>query len=161
MATPLGPVLHVLARRAPVPQVGKRVEVMIPGELVSAKVDEVISDEAIVVTVDSLVTGRAGHGIKTGDPVACRRKVDDLGVERWMPIDNREVRMREIAHRLAEEEAAARALPKPEGTGLIDLKEPPSDTAKFPEDAVAYDEGGHELKIVERPAAARPRRKKA
>ncbi len=109
LPTRLGPVVPVFAQRGKfVPTVGRQMPISLPGEIVMAKVLDVASNDVATVEIVGVVMGKSGHGLRTKDPVAVQRTIDDLGSEVWTPISEREVRMRETAARLAQAEADRR-----------------------------------------------------
>ena len=99
MSNPVTPILT--QRGVFLPPVGRKMVVALPGEHCTCEVEEVVSDDVIVVKLTGIVINKTGHGYKTGDPVACQRVVNDLQVEEWQPISERETTMREEASRLA------------------------------------------------------------
>jgi hypothetical protein len=99
---PGNPITPIMTQRGTfVPEVGRRMVVALPGEHCTCEVEEATSDDVIVVKLTGIVINKAGHGYKAGDVIACQRAVNDLNIEEWQPISEREVRMREDATRLA------------------------------------------------------------
>jgi hypothetical protein len=100
----VGPVIPVLGRRYEyLPTVGSWLVVSLPGEDVRTKVIEVKSRDVIVVElVGHVGVVRGGHQYKTRDILAVQRGESEGRLnEIWIPISEREVRMREDAERLA------------------------------------------------------------
>lgn len=109
-----GPVVPVLARRGDyVPVVGGWLVISLPGEDVRSEVVEISSRDVLIVKLIGQVgVVRGGHSFKTGDLVAVQRaEAEGHLKETWVPIDEREVRMREEASRLAAAAVARAAEP--------------------------------------------------
>lgn len=99
-----GPVVPVLARRGEfLPTVGGFLVISLPGEDVRATVVEIKSRDVLIVQLTGQVGAvRGGHSYKRDDMVAVQRgEADGRLQERWIPIDERAVRMKEDAERLA------------------------------------------------------------
>ncbi len=91
-----------------IPRVGGFVIVALHGEHIRAQVEEVVSDDVLVAKLTGVVINKSGHGFKSGDILACRRSVNEaLRTEEWVPISDRETKMREEAQRLARQEVEA------------------------------------------------------
>jgi hypothetical protein len=112
--SPLRPVVPLLAQRGQyVPEVGKSLQVTLPGEIVRGVVEDVMSQDVCTVQLFGpvgMLGSKSGHTYKDKDIVACHRVIDDLGMEIWAPISRREVEMREEARRIARLEAEEREL---------------------------------------------------
>ena len=94
------PVIPVLARRGEfMPQVDETMSVDLGGEIVAAKVIQVLSDDVIVVEVTGLVIDKAGHGYKKGSTVPMQRTWNGLQ-EVWTPISERATREKEHLERI-------------------------------------------------------------
>ncbi len=118
----LGPVTPVLSRRGVfIPEVGKHLNVMLPGEIVRCEVTEVLSANAAVVTITSICIDKSGHGYKKDSVLAVQRSWDGMS-EQWGPISDREIREREAIDRareqIAAEEEARRELAASMDAGL-------------------------------------------
>jgi hypothetical protein len=113
----VGPVTPVLGRRHEyVPTLGSGLTVSLPGEDVRSIVTKVHTRDVVQVELIGHVgVVRGGHQYKTKDTVAVQRGESEGHLnEIWVPISEREVRMREDAERLATqavEQAAAPAAP--------------------------------------------------
>lgn len=69
-----------------IPEVGRYLTVMLPGELMRAQVTKVVGRNLVFVQLGQPMT--RGHTFRLGDQVACRRTPGVLG-ETWQAIENR------------------------------------------------------------------------
>jgi hypothetical protein len=105
---------HNARRRDFIPTEGSRITISLPGEMLTAIVERVSSEDAVVVRIDSIPMGK-GHMYRKGDILPCRRIVDDLlKQEQWEVIPDRvldaaaaEARLLEVAERRSEPESSA------------------------------------------------------
>ena len=115
LSSRVGPVVPTLARRGDfMPTVGGYINISLPGEVVRATVEEIHSRDVLTVRLSGMVLGKSGgHTLRSGDVVAVERAVADGQLQEiWRPINEREVRMKEEAARLAAD-AVDRARPVP------------------------------------------------
>lgn len=68
------------------PRVGTDLTVLLPGELLRARVTKVVDRNLVFVEIGQPMT--KGHSFRLGDLVACRRTPGVLG-ETWQAIENR------------------------------------------------------------------------
>ena len=113
---PLEQVVSAFARHGVfVPQVDRQLQVTLPGELVGALVLQVVSRDVVIVELvtyydkqgvkkQGAILAKSGHSYRPGDIVPCQRSVDPhMGVEIWVPVEERKFREMENAERLAAE----------------------------------------------------------
>jgi hypothetical protein len=95
------PILPHHARRGEfMPEIGKPMNITLPGETVRGEVEDIFGDDIITVRLTGIVMGKGGHTHKTNDLIAVRRVDTPLG-EKWEPISDREVREQEERDRAA------------------------------------------------------------
>lgn len=108
----IGAVLPSHARRGDfVPTVGGFMNISLPGELVRAEVEKLITRDIALVRIKSIVMNKNGHDVRQGALVAVQRSANELH-EIWVPISENETREREQRELAAR--AAARAIPDEE-----------------------------------------------
>src|SRR5215467_15828313 len=70
----LQPVVPVLSRRGEfLPTVGREMSIDVGGEIVSAKVTDIITRDAIVVEIIGIVVDKANHGYRKGSVIPVQR----------------------------------------------------------------------------------------
>lgn len=106
-----GAVLPVHARRGDfVPVVGGRLNVTLPGEVVTTEVEKIVTRDIMLARIKSIVLNKTGHQYKQGGLVAVQRQQGELA-EIWVPVDERATQEREERDK-AERAAAASAPPQ-------------------------------------------------
>jgi len=95
---------HHAQRRQFKPVEGAFITLMLPGEMIRAKVCRVVSEDSVVAQIDSPPMGR-GHAYHKGDVLPCRRVVDDfLKTEQWEVVSEHELNLAEAAWRFERDE---------------------------------------------------------
>jgi hypothetical protein len=111
MATPEITPLRVFQNQRPglALEVGMEINVMIPGELVRVRIMKVVSENRLVAEIISNVIGKTGHGYAKTDILTAERGIDSIGQACWRSISEREMEMRELRQRLADEQTEREA----------------------------------------------------
>jgi hypothetical protein len=129
------PIRPVFARHGTwVPTEDGKLNVTLPGELVESHVLQVHGRNHAVVELavyfdrqgqkkQGAILGKSGHNHRPGDILPVERAVDDMGVEIWKPVDERQFRALENAERLATELSRA-PKPEPEPAELSEVAAP-------------------------------------
>jgi hypothetical protein len=86
--------------------------VVLPGEIAQAVVTKVISRDAVVCQLGSLMCTGRGHSYRPKEFVPVRREVDPIAGEQWRVISDHELQMSNVLMRFEEAERA-RALSAP------------------------------------------------
>jgi hypothetical protein len=110
-------------------QPASRLTVVLPGEIAQAVVTKVISRDAVVCQLGSLMCTGRGHSYRPKEFVPVRREVDPIAGEQWRVISDRELQMSNMLMRFEEAERAkalpspGKALPSPHGAKSSDPAE--------------------------------------
>ena len=92
--------------KGPESQPNSRLIVSLPGEQAQSTVLRVVSNDAAIVELGSVLNTNKSHDYKAKDIIAVRRERDDFGGDRWAAVSERELQQAETVSRF---EAAERA----------------------------------------------------
>jgi hypothetical protein len=93
-------------------QPNSRLIVSLPGEQAQSTVLEVVSDDAVIVQLGSVLNTNKSHDYKAKDIIPVRREGDDFGGDRWCPVSERLLLQQETIQRfeaVEREKAEAKA----------------------------------------------------
>jgi hypothetical protein len=99
--------------RGPESQPNSRLIVSLPGEQAQSTVLRVVSNDAVIVELGSVLNTNKSHDYKAKDIIPVRRERDDFGGDRWSAVSERELQQAEVVERFeAAEKAKAEAKDK-------------------------------------------------
>ncbi len=91
-------------RRRYKPQVGHAITVDLPGERIRARIEGVVNEDAVVCVVISTPMAKTQHQVAKDDTICVRRALNNIGLECWEMISEREMEQREQVARFEEAE---------------------------------------------------------
>lgn len=96
-----------------IPEVGAKLTVQLPSELVRAEVRAVPDPDSAIVEIIVAPLRGSVHRYRKGDLVAVRRKTSPLGPIVWESIDEAKLRLEQAVKKIEAEKAQAQAAPAP------------------------------------------------
>lgn len=74
-----------------VPKIGETITINLPDELTRGTIERVISDDAVIATLQHFTTARTSHNYRKGDLVPCRFEKLGMGIPGWRAVSDREM----------------------------------------------------------------------